>query len=153
MTHHSNTGSMSQNPMPFSGHQTPNPTSIHFRGGGVSKKLYSTNTQPRNIAHHNNYHNSSYHHQHQQQYFERQHNLIDDMGLEVGSYNKSMSRSFNNDPNPIIDGRATSASQRIPTSQQFHSNSEQTSFNHAQGTNSSINKLGVRLKIMFNNFI
>ena len=66
------------------------------------------------------------------------------MGLEVGSYNNSMSRSFNNDPNPIIDGRATSASQRIPTSRQFHSNSEQTPYNHNQGSNSFMYSLRSR---------
>ena len=114
---------MSQNPMPFSGHQTPNPTASHFRGGGgVSKRLYNTSTQPRNISHHN-----------RPPYFERRQNLIDDMGLEISSYNNSISRSFNNDSNPIIDGRATSASQRISSNHQFHSNSEQATSNHGQG--------------------
>ena len=118
---------MSQNPMPFSGHQTPNPTTTHFRGGGgVSKRLYNTSTQPRNISHHNTSHNHPPH-------FERRHNLIDDMGLEIGSYNNSISRSFNNDSNPIIDGRATSASLRISSNHQFHSNSEQTTINQGQG--------------------
>ena len=118
---------MSQNPMPFSGHQTPNPTASHFRaGGGVSKRLYNTSTQPRNISHHNTSHNRPPH-------FERRHNLIDDMGLEISSYNNSISRSFNNDSNPIIDGRATSASQRISSNHQFHSNSEQATSNHGQG--------------------
>ena len=114
---------MSQNPMPFSGHQTPNPTATHFRGsGGVSKRLYNTSTQPRNISHHNH-----------PPYFERRHNLIDDMGLEIGSYNNSISRSFNNDSNPIIDGRATSASLRISSNHQFHSHSEQNTINQGQG--------------------
>ena len=118
---------MSQKLMPFSGHQTPNPTPMNLRGGGgVSKRLYNTGTQPRNISHHN----TSYHHQ---QYFERRHNLIDDMGLEVGSYSNSITRPFNTDSTPIIDGRATSASQRISSNQQSNYNSDQATLNPVQG--------------------
>ena len=34
-------GSMSQNPMPFSGHQTPNPTATHYLGNHVHEKTLS----------------------------------------------------------------------------------------------------------------
>ena len=95
---------MSQNPMPYSGHPTPNATPMHFRGAGVSKKLYNTSTQPRNV---------SYNHQqmqHHTQPYERRHNVIDDIGLEVGPH-QSVSQPFNESHG---NGRATTQ-RRLPS--------------------------------------
>ena len=108
---------MSQNPMVYSGHPTPSQTPMHFRGGGVSKKLYNTSTQPRNI---------SYNHQHTQ-YYERRHNVIDDIGLEVGSHN-SLSQPFNC---TNVNGRTTR--HRMIQSKLLPSNTQSTPLNQPQG--------------------
>ena len=69
-----------------------------FRGVGVSKKLYNTNTQPRNS---NNY-NGQY--QQHSQYYERRTNVINGIGLEVGSPH-SLSQQF---ADSQFNNRATS---------------------------------------------
>ena len=92
---------MSQNPMPYSAHPSMSQTPMHFRGGGVSKKLYHTNTQPRNISYNQSQQNA--------QSYERRHNVIDDIGLEVGPYNSALSRPFDQHH---MNGRATSQQPR-----------------------------------------
>ena len=103
--------------MVYSGHPTPNPTPMHFRGGGVSKKLYNTSTQPRNI---------SYNHHHTQ-YYERRNNVIDDIGLEVGSHN-SFSTQLNGSN---VNGRTTR--HRMIPSKLLPSNTENAPVNQPQG--------------------
>ena len=103
--------------MMYPGHPTPIQTPMHFRGGGVSKKLYNTSTQPRNVSYNN----------HQAQYYERRHNVIDDIGLEVGSHN-SLSQPFNGSN---INGRTTR--HRMISNQHLLSSAENTPFNQSQG--------------------
>ena len=104
--------------MPYSGHPTPNPTPMHFRVGGVSKKLYNTSTQPRNI---------SYNHHHTQ-YYERRHNVIDDIGLEVGSHN-SVSQ-------PLHESHTNSRTmnQRVLPNKLLPSSPQIALLNQSQGT-------------------
>ena len=87
--------------MPYSAHPSMSQTPMHFRGGGVSKKLYHTNTQPRNITYNQSQQNA--------QSYERRHNVIDDIGLEVGPYSSVHSRPFDEHH---MNGRATSQQPR-----------------------------------------
>ena len=88
---------MSPNPMPYSSHPAPSQTPMHFRGVGVSKKLYNTSTQPRNNNH-------NHHHQQHTQYYERRNNVINGIGLEVGSHHTVSQQYIDSHTN----GRTTS---------------------------------------------
>ena len=79
--------------MAYSTHPATSQTPMPYRGTGVSKKLYNTNTQPRS----NNYNPQL--RQHTQYYERQQHNVINNIGLEIGchqSNSQQLSNSYTN---------------------------------------------------------
>ena len=76
-------------------------TAKMFLTSRFKKKLYHTNTQPRNISYNQSQQNA--------QSYERRHNVIDDIGLEVGPYSSVHSRPFDEHH---MNGRATSQQPR-----------------------------------------